>query len=57
MGFEASRAALRFGYESVKEWLASEAAGRIRMRFGSPVSAKPSAVRHLPFLSRARLPR
>jgi NTE family protein len=33
MGFEASRAALRFGYTSVKEWLASEQAVKIRERF------------------------
>jgi hypothetical protein len=33
MGFEASRAALRFGYASVKEWLASERAVKVRERF------------------------
>jgi NTE family protein len=33
MGFEASRAALRFGYKSVKDWLASEHAAKIRERF------------------------
>jgi hypothetical protein len=26
MGFEASRAALRFGYESTREWLAGQGA-------------------------------
>ena len=34
MGFEASRAALRFGYTSVKEYLAGEAAASVRRRFG-----------------------
>ena len=34
MGFEASRAALRFGYASVKEWLAGAAATALRRRFG-----------------------
>jgi predicted acylesterase/phospholipase RssA len=33
MGFEASRAALRFGYTSVKEWLAGDAAAPLRRRF------------------------
>jgi hypothetical protein len=30
MGFEASRAALRFGYESTKEWLANQGARLLR---------------------------
>ena len=34
MGFEASRAALRFGYTTVKEYLAGDAAAPIRRRFG-----------------------
>ena len=34
MGFEASRAALRFGYLSVREWLGCEAAAPLRRRFG-----------------------
>ena len=34
MGFEASRAALRFGYTTVKEHLASENASALRRRFG-----------------------
>ena len=33
MGFEASRAALRFGYSSVKEWLGTEAAAPLHRRF------------------------
>src|SRR5262245_20210114 len=33
MGFEASRAALRFGYTSVKDHLASDAAAALRRRF------------------------
>jgi len=33
MGFEASRAALRFGYSSIKEWLALEEAAPLRRRF------------------------
>ncbi|HET7876240.1 MAG TPA: patatin-like phospholipase family protein [Methylomirabilota bacterium] len=38
MGFEASRAALRFGYSSVIDWLAVEGE-RLRERFSAPVSA------------------
>jgi hypothetical protein len=34
MGFEASRAALRFGYTSVRESLAGEGASALRRRFG-----------------------
>ena len=34
MGFEASRAALRFGYTSVKDYLRGEAAAPLRRRFG-----------------------
>jgi predicted acylesterase/phospholipase RssA len=34
MGFEASRAALRFGYTSVKDYLGGEAAAPLRRRFG-----------------------
>ena len=34
MGFEASRAALRFGYTTVKEYLAGEDAAPMRRRFG-----------------------
>lgn len=34
MGFEASRAALRFGYTTVKEYLAGESASAVRRRFG-----------------------
>jgi hypothetical protein len=30
MGFEASRKALRFGYESTKSWLAEQGAGLLR---------------------------
>jgi hypothetical protein len=30
MGFEASRKALRFGYESTKEWLAEHGAPLVR---------------------------
>jgi NTE family protein len=37
MGFEASRAALRFGYSSVKEWLAGPDAEPLRRRFAAPV--------------------
>jgi len=33
MGFEASRAALHFGYASVKEWLAGQDAAALRRRF------------------------
>jgi predicted acylesterase/phospholipase RssA len=33
MGFEASRAALRFGYSSVREWLGGEGAASLRRRF------------------------
>jgi len=44
MGFEASRAALRFGYESIKQWLGSEAAAPLRQRFGVPPAA-PSRLR------------
>src|SRR5204863_7016806 len=36
MGFEASRAALRFGYTSVKEWLGTPAAATLHERFGAP---------------------
>jgi NTE family protein len=34
MGFEASRAALRFGYTSVKDYIFGEAAAPLRRRFG-----------------------
>ncbi len=33
MGFEASRAALRFGYTSVRQWLGTEDAAALRRRF------------------------
>ena len=35
MGFEASHAALRFGYASVKDWLGRAAAGALWQRFGA----------------------
>ena len=36
MGFEASRAALRFGYESVREYLARPESAELRRRFAAP---------------------
>ena len=50
MGFEASRAALRFGYSSVKEWLGSEDAAAFRQRFGA------AAVKSLSLFGRERAP-
>ena len=35
MGFEASRAALRFGYASIKDYIFGEAAAPLRRRFGT----------------------
>jgi len=35
MGFEASRAGLRFGYGSVTEWLGSEESAEVRQRFAA----------------------
>ena len=40
MGFEASRAALRFGYTSIREWLAGEDAAALRRRFGAIPAAR-----------------
>jgi NTE family protein len=51
MGFEASRAALRFGYTSTKEWLGTPEADALRERFGA---APEPALRSLSFLGRAR---
>jgi NTE family protein len=53
MGFEASRAALRFGYASVKEWLGTRDALAVRERFGA-APAKSMAVRSLSLLARAK---
>jgi hypothetical protein len=39
MGFEASRAALRFGYASTKLWLNEQGASLVRSMAESPVSA------------------
>jgi hypothetical protein len=38
MGFEASRAALRYGYTSTREWLAEQGAPLVRSLTLSPVS-------------------
>jgi len=54
MGFEASRAALRFGYASVREWLETEDAARIRRRFGTPPAVRASGVRYFSLLSREK---
>ncbi len=43
MGFEASRAALRFGRTSVREWLKSREAAPLRERFGGRPAATPAA--------------
>jgi NTE family protein len=53
MGFEASRAALRFGYGSVKEWLGTRDASAVRERFGS-APARGMAVRSLSLLARVK---
>lgn len=53
MGFEASRAALRFGYTSIKEWLGTREADAVRERFGT-APAPSMAVRSLSFLGRAK---
>jgi hypothetical protein len=37
MGFEASRAALRYGYTSTREWLAEQGAPLVRSLTPSPV--------------------
>jgi hypothetical protein len=37
MGFEASRAALRFGYESTKEWLTDQGLPLLRRLQASPL--------------------
>jgi predicted acylesterase/phospholipase RssA len=47
MGFEASHAALRFGYESVRDWLGREPAGVLRQRFGA-VPAPRVPLRFMP---------
>ena len=51
MGFEASRAALRFGYTSVKEWLGTPAAATLHERFGAPAAAR-SGVKYFSLLAR-----
>jgi len=56
MGFDASRAALRFGYASLKEWLGTEDAARIRQRFGTP-PPRASAVRYFSLLAREKVQR
>jgi hypothetical protein len=52
MGFEASRAALRFGYTSIKEWLGTPEAEALRERFGAAPEPR-IALRSLSFLGRA----
>jgi NTE family protein len=54
MGFEASRAALRFGYTSIKAWLGSEDAARFRQRFGTAPVARVSAVRYFSLPGRGK---
>jgi NTE family protein len=54
MGFEASRAGLRFGYSSVKTWLATEDAARMRQRFGTPAPARASGVKYFSLLAREK---
>jgi hypothetical protein len=39
MGFEASRAGLRFGYTSIKQWLSTDNAAAVRQRFETPPPA------------------
>jgi predicted acylesterase/phospholipase RssA len=41
MGFEASRAALRFGYVSIRDWLRTDAALPLRERFGRGTVGPP----------------
>jgi hypothetical protein len=53
MGFEASRAALRFGHSSVKEWLGTQDAAALRQRFETAPS-HGLAVRSLSLLGRVR---
>jgi NTE family protein len=55
MGFEASRAALRFGYSSVKEWLGTRDAAPLRERFAT-APAHGLAVRSLSLLGRVKKP-
>ena len=55
MGFEASRAALRFGYASVKEWLGTPDAAAARERFGT-APTQGMAVRSLWVKSGSRIP-
>ena len=57
MGFEASRAALRFGYTSIKEWLATEDAARFRQRFGAVPVARVSSVRYFSLPGREKAQR
>src|SRR5262249_13814390 len=52
MGFEASRAALRYGYTSMKEWLGTSDADALRERFGK-VHEQEVVARPLSFLKRA----
>jgi predicted acylesterase/phospholipase RssA len=52
MGFEASHAALQFGYSSVREWLGTEDAARLRQRFGTPAPARGSGVRYFSLLAK-----
>jgi hypothetical protein len=54
MGFEASRAGLRFGYSSVKQWLATEEAGVLKRRFETPAAASGTGVRYFSLLSKAK---
>lgn len=55
MGFEASRAALRFGYSSVKEWLGTRDAAALRERFAM-APAHGSAVRSVSLLGKVKKP-
>jgi NTE family protein len=53
MGFEASRAALRFGYTSVKDWLGTHDASAVRQRFRTAPS-DGMAVRSLSFFGKVK---
>jgi len=57
MGFEASRAALRFGYTSIKAWLAGEDAAKVRQRFATAPAARPSAAKYFSLFAREKAQR
>ena len=47
-------AALRFGYTSIKAWLAGEDAAKVRQRFATAPAARPSAAKYFSLFAREK---